>query len=106
MGLKRHNCHFTRDDESLSVPVFVNFQNDSDDWILEVALAGLGFAQLPIWMVGEQLKSGRLKQVLPDYKTQTLSFNAIYPQNCYVPLKVRCFVDFMKLKLSENTMYK
>ncbi|WP_299794917.1 substrate binding domain-containing protein [uncultured Shewanella sp.] len=116
--LKRHNClvytmlktlnnwHFTRDDEQFSVPVSGNFQSDNGDVILEVALAGLGFAQLPIWMVGEHLKSGRLQQVLPDYKTQTLPFNAIYPQNRYVPLKVRCFVDFMKLKLSENTMYK
>lgn len=118
MELKRHNClvytmlkalnnwHFHRDDKQYSVPVSGNFQSDNGDVILEVALAGLGFAQLPIWMVGEHLKSGRLKQVLPDYKAQTLPFNAIYPQNRYVPLKVRCFVDFIKLKLSENPMYK
>lgn len=118
MELKRHNClvytmlktlnnwHFDRDDKQFSVPVSGNFQSDNGDVILEVALAGLGFAQLPIWMVGEHLKSGRLKQVLPDYKAQTLPFNAIYPQNRYVPLKVRCFVDFIKLKLSENDMYK
>lgn len=118
MELKRHNClvytmlktlnnwQFNRENEQFSVPVSGNFQSDNGDVILEVALAGLGFAQLPIWMVGEHLTSGRLKQVLPDYKAQTLPFNAIYPQNRYVPLKVRCFVDFMKLKLSENPMYK
>lgn len=118
MELKRHNClvysmlktlnvwHFSRGGKNLSVPVNGNFQSDNGDVLLEVALAGLGFAQLPIWMVGEYLKSGRLKQVLSDYEAQTLPFNAIYPQNRYVPLKVRCFVDFMKQKLSENSIYE
>ena len=116
--LKRHNClvfsmlktinvwHFSREGKEFSVPVSGNFQSDNGDVLLEVALAGIGLVQLPMWMVHEHFQSGRLKQVMPDYSGQTLPFNAIYPQNRYVPLKVRCFVDFMKQKLSENAMYK
>jgi len=88
------------------VPVNGNFQSDNGDVILEVALAGMGFTRLPIWMVDEHLKSGQLKQVLSDHTAQSHPCNAIYPQNRYVPLKVRCFVDFMKQKLSENSIYK
>ena len=88
------------------MPVNGNFQSDNGDVILEVALAGMGFTRLPIWMVDEHLKSGQLKQVLSDHTAQSHPCNAIYPQNRYVPLKVRCFVDFMKQKLSENSIYK
>lgn len=116
--LKRHNClvysmlktvnvwHFCHEQQNISVLVNGNFQSDNGDVILEVALAGTGLAVLPIWMVDSHLKSGRLKQIMPDYVAKPLPFNAIYPQSRYVPLKVRCFVDFVKQKLSENPVYK
>lgn len=116
--LKRHNClvysllksvniwHFTHEDKNVSVPVNGNFQSDNGDVLLELALDGAGLAQLPIWMVDEHLKSGRITQVLPTYVGKPLPFNAIYPQNRYVPLKVRCFVDFLKQKLTENPIFK
>lgn len=116
--LKRHNClvysmlktvniwHFDHDDEDISVPVAGNCQCDNGDVILQLVLDGAGLAQLPVWMVAEHLKSGRLKQVMPDYVAKPLPFNAIYPQSRYVPLKVRCFVDFMKQKLAENPVYR
>lgn len=112
--LKQHNClvysqlqsinvwHFNRQDNQYSVPVNGNFKSDNGDVLLEVALTGMGLVQMPIWMVKEHLDSGRLQQVLSDFAGQNLPFNAIYPQNRYVPLKVRCFVDFLKQKLSSE----
>ncbi|MBA5761073.1 LysR family transcriptional regulator [Vibrio sp. 404] len=112
--LKQHNClvysqlqsinvwHFNRQDTQYSVPVNGNFKSDNGDVLLEVALTGMGLVQMPIWMVKEHLDSGRLQQVLSDFAGQNLPFNAIYPQNRYVPLKVRCFVDFLKQKLSSE----
>lgn len=116
--LKQHNClvfsnlksinvwRFIKDDKELSVTVNGNFQSDNGDVLLETALAGIGIVQLPNWMVSKHIKSGELKDIMGDYSGQTIPFNAIYPQNRYVPLKVRCFVDFMKEKLSDSDMYK
>lgn len=116
--LKRHSCivysllrsgniwHFEQKGKEVSVPVNGRFQSDNGDTNLEVALAGLGIAELPMWMVAEHLQANRLKQVLIDYQADTVPFNAIYPQNRYVPLKVRCFVDFLKEKLADKTLYK
>ncbi|MDD9174397.1 LysR family transcriptional regulator [Aliivibrio finisterrensis] len=116
--LKKHNClvfsnlksinvwRFIKEDKELSVAVNGNFQSDNGDVLLEVALAGIGIVQLPNWMVNTHIKSGALKEIMGNYSGQTLPFNAIYPQNRYVPLKVRCFVDFMKEKLSDSKMYK
>lgn len=116
--LKRHNCivysllrtgnywHFTHQGKEISVPVTGTFQSDSGDTNLEVALSGLGITALPIWMVNEHLQSGKLVQLLSDYKGDSIPFNAIYPQNRYVPLKVRCFVEFLKEKLAESTLFR
>jgi DNA-binding transcriptional LysR family regulator len=116
--LKRHNCivyslmktgnnwHFTRLGKEESVPVTGNLQSDNGDTNLEVVLSGLGITTLPIWMVDEYLRAGRLVQVLSDYQADQIPFNAIYPQNRYVPLKVRCFVDFLKEKLAESELFQ
>ena len=118
IDLKRHNCivyslfrsinswHFSRDGKEFTVPVSGSFQSDNGDTNLEVALAGVGIIQLPIWMVGEHLQSGRLIQLLPDYQTDKIPLNALYPQSRYVPLKVRSFVEFMKEKLADNAVFQ
>lgn len=118
MDLKQHNClvysmlktiniwHFNHGDNNISVPVSGNFQSDNGDVLMELALAGTGLTQLPVWMVDEHLKSGGLKKVLPNYVSKPLPFNAIYPQNRYVPLQVRCFVDFIKQKIFENPKFR
>ncbi|GAK87267.1 transcriptional regulator LysR family [Vibrio ponticus] len=112
--LKQHNClvysrlqslnvwHFERQGKTYSVPVSGNFKSDNGDVLLEVALNHMGIVQMPIWMVEQHLADGRLKQVLSDYDGQNLPFNAIYPRSRYVPLKVRCFIDFLKEKLTNN----
>lgn len=116
--LKQHNClvysrlktvnvwYFDYQDQNFTIPVRGNFQSDNGDVILELALTGVGLAVLPIWMVDEHLKSGRLKQIMSDYVAKPLPFNAIYPQSRYIPLKVRCFVDFIKQKLSGNPIFQ
>lgn len=115
--LKRHNCivyslmtsinhwSFSKLDKEFIVAVKGNFQSSNGDTNLEVALSGLGIVQLPIWMVDQHLKSGKLIQVLADYKAISIPLNAIYPQNRYIPLKVRCFIDFMKKELAADPIY-
>ncbi|GAL02498.1 transcriptional regulator LysR family [Photobacterium aphoticum] len=92
---------FYDDDKEITVPVKGNFQSDNGDVLLEVALSGLGLVLLPIWMVKPYLESGQLVQVLANYTGQDIPFNAIYPHSRYTPLKVRCFVDFLKEKLAQ-----
>lgn len=103
-SLKRtvNNWHFSREGTDLSVAVTGSFRSNSGETNLELALAGAGITQLPIWMVAEHLKSGSLVQVLKEYQSDTIPINIIYPHNRYVPLKVRCFVDFVKSRLSKK----
>jgi DNA-binding transcriptional LysR family regulator len=66
----------------------------------QCAVAGMGLALLPNWLVGEDLRAGTLINVFPDYAVTGTDFNTaawlVYPSRAYVPLKVRVFIEFIK----------
>jgi DNA-binding transcriptional LysR family regulator len=66
----------------------------------DCAIAGMGLALLPNWLVDQSLADGRLVNVFPEYQVTATDFNTaawmVYPSRAYVPLKVRVFMDFLK----------
>lgn len=68
------------------------------------AIAGMGLALLPDWLINEDLRVGTLINVFPDYEVTATDFNTaawlVYPSRAYVPLKVRVFIDFLKQYIS------
>ncbi|MFC1748608.1 LysR substrate-binding domain-containing protein [Pseudomonadota bacterium] len=53
----------------------------------------------PTFIVGADIKSGKLKEVLPDYRAYEVSIYAIYPERRHLSPKVLAFVSFMKERL-------
>jgi DNA-binding transcriptional LysR family regulator len=112
--LKEHNClvysllssmnvwHFESEGKQHSISVTGSFQCDNGDTLLHAALAGLGIVILPLWMASAPIKEGQLVELLTDYTTKPIPFNAVYPHNRYVPLKVRTFIEFLKEKLGQR----
>ena len=66
----------------------------------QCAIAGMGVALLPNWLVDADRQAGILVNVFPDYEVTATDFNTaawlVYPSRAYVPAKVRGFVDFLK----------
>ncbi|MCA1992858.1 MAG: hypothetical protein LDL41_12610, partial [Coleofasciculus sp. S288] len=66
----------------------------------QCAIAGMGLALLPHWLIDEDLHAGTLINVFPDFDVTATDFSTaawlIYPSRAYVPLKVRVFIDFLK----------
>lgn len=66
----------------------------------QCAIAGMGLALLPHWLVNDDLNSGALIKVLPSYDVTATDFQTsawlVYPSRSYVPLKVKVFRDFLK----------
>jgi DNA-binding transcriptional LysR family regulator len=66
----------------------------------QCAIAGMGLALLPNWLVEDELQDGRLVNVFPSYEVMATEFGTaawlVYPSRVYVPLKVRVFIDFLK----------
>ncbi|MEP7296187.1 MAG: LysR family transcriptional regulator [Burkholderiales bacterium] len=65
--------------------------------------AGLGMAYLPDWLVGDDLRSGALKPVLPQFDAPPLTLFAAYTSRKYMTAKVRSFIDFLSTALVAPT---
>lgn len=71
----------------------------------QCAIAGMGVALLPDWLIDEDIRTGNLVNLFPDYEVTATDFNTaawlVYPSRAYVPLKVQVFADQLK-KFMEN----
>jgi DNA-binding transcriptional LysR family regulator len=65
------------------------------DTLFAAALAGVGIAALPSFVIADALASGALVRVLPDWRMASLTVYAALPTRKYVPLQVRAFTDFL-----------
>ena len=60
----------------------------------EAVRAGLGVAVIPDWLIREDLLSGRLVRVLPQWSAKDLPVHVVYLGARLLPTRVRAFIDF------------
>lgn len=65
------------------------------DVMYAAALAGLGIAGLPSFLVEDAVRAGRLERVLPGWRLMTSHLYAAMPTRKHVPARTRAFVDFL-----------
>ena len=112
--LAHHNClnrsHGPQDNRwrflgpggEYTVRVSGNFWSNSGDALRTAALAGLGVLPCPSFMVGEDLRAGRLVVVLEDYRQPDLPIHAVYPHQRHVTAKLRVFIDYLVEKFGPD----
>jgi len=66
------------------------------DPIRIAAINGLGLVMVPIYIVGQDIKQGKLKAVLENYQLPPLDIHAVYPHRKYLSAKVRRFLDYLQ----------
>lgn len=105
--LKRHHClnygHTTlmqrwtlvRDGLPVSVPINSVLCSNNGDVLRAAALAGNGIAKLPTFIIGRDLKQGRLRPVLEAFPATELGIYALYTPNRYLAAKTRALIDFL-----------
>lgn len=59
------------------------------------AAAGLGIIQVPRYRVADDLQSGNLIEILPDFPPDPMPVSILYPQNRQLSARVRVFVDWL-----------
>ncbi|HWL51647.1 MAG TPA: LysR family transcriptional regulator [Chthoniobacteraceae bacterium] len=74
--------------------------------LCEAARTGLGLALLPDWLIREDLRSGTLVRVLPEWKPQDLPLHVVYAGNRLLPLRTSAFIDYAVKELSTNGEYR
>ncbi|MBA3325030.1 MAG: hypothetical protein H0T41_07150 [Rhodobacteraceae bacterium] len=68
---------------------------------IQVALAGLGIALLPMAPTIDYLRTGQLQQVLKDYGLDGGAINAVYASNRHLSVALRAFLDFVIAKSAD-----
>jgi DNA-binding transcriptional LysR family regulator len=104
--LQQHDClgfahssirtHWVFDgpDGRVSIPVSSRLIMDSGEALRSAAIAGLGVMLQPSELIQDELKSGRLVEVLPEYRPPTRPFHILHAPDRRMTPKLRSFVDF------------
>lgn len=62
----------------------------------QLALDGLGIAQLPVWAALPEVEAGRLVAVLPEWQSEPLHFHALYAERSSMAPKIKVFLEFVE----------
>jgi len=60
---------------------------------LQAALSGHGICLGPEEVLQQEIKAGRLRQVLPDFRGPSRPMHALIPSGRRATAKIRCFID-------------
>jgi DNA-binding transcriptional LysR family regulator len=88
-------CLTGADGKETWIPVSGTLRVNTTVALRTAALRGLGLALLPTFLVGEDLKAGRLVPVLTGYAPADAAVRAMYPHSRHLSAKVRMFIDFL-----------
>ena len=106
--LKEHNCivysHASTsnewqfsDDNGQPHPVKVGgrMHTNNGDTARAAALGGAGVIWQPTFLIGADLRAGRLVRLLPGYRLPDIDILAVYPSRRHLSAKVRVMIDFL-----------
>ena len=91
-----HDWHFTdRKGAPASVRVSGNLTCNSGEALRLAALQSVGISLAAGFLIADDLESGRLGRLLPEYRPVEFAVNAVYPHRHHLSAKVRRFIDLL-----------
>ena len=98
-GLRQgRSWSYLRGEERVDVSVSPRLEL-SDGWALRTAaLEGAGVVQLPAFIIGHDVREGRLVPILTAWKGRPVPLHAVYPDNRLIAARVKTFVAFLAAK--------
>jgi len=112
--LEKHNC-FTyeyvtprnlwrfrdRSGHERAVRVRGSLHSNNGDLLAEAAARGAGIVFEPAFIVGPDVRTGRLVPLLQDFVPLPVPIYAVYPSRKHLSAKVRLFVEFLVERFAE-----
>jgi DNA-binding transcriptional LysR family regulator len=77
------------------VPIRYRLCSNNGDALRVAALAGLGIALIPAFLVRREVQKGSLQALLDGFEPKPIDLYAIYPPTRFLAAKVRLFIDFL-----------
>jgi DNA-binding transcriptional LysR family regulator len=97
-----HRWQLTHGSETLTASFNAALCSNNGEVLRASALAGNGITNLPTFLVGPDIATGRLALVLADYPPAELGIFALYAPNRYLAAKTRVFIDFLAERLGDS----
>ena len=63
--------------------------------LASLCVDGVGIINTPRFFIEEELASGKLVEILADYRQQELDLHIVYPHRRHLSAKVKAFIDFI-----------
>lgn len=96
---------YARDGAPWPVAVSGRLRVNNGELARDAAIAGLGIALLPTFIVGPALRAGALVTVLDAYAPPPEAVWAVYPQHRQAFLAIRVFVDFLREAFADGARW-
>jgi DNA-binding transcriptional LysR family regulator len=85
-----------------SVRISGNLFSNSGETLRTAALQGVGVCLAAGFLVADDIGSGRLVRLLPEYRPLDFAMNAVYPHRHHLSAKVRSFIDLLVQHSAEH----
>lgn len=92
---------FSGPDGPVSAKVRPRMWSNNGDSCVAAALQGAGILLQPTFLINQELASGQLVEILPQFRSVELGIYAVYPSRKFVLPKVRALVAFLEEKLGD-----
>jgi DNA-binding transcriptional LysR family regulator len=90
---------FHQDGRAVSPPVRGRITLNNGEAMRDMAIAGLGVAVLPAFVVAEAIRQGQLQPLMPDFGARALPVLAVWPPISPLPAKLRALIDHLAAAL-------
>lgn len=94
-GLLQNNWTFRNDKYEQTVMVSGPLCSDNGEVLHEWCLAGLGISMRETWDIHEELRSGQLVRILPDWEGSASKISLVRARREPVPRRLTVFSDFL-----------
>ena len=105
--LERHECiifsrfpspetwNFEGADGKFAVPISGRMRTNGIEAVIEAALAGVGVALVPMWMMQGDMMGTRLRQILQAWRPPRRPISVVYPSRRFLAPRTRAVIDFL-----------
>ncbi|TNF83433.1 LysR family transcriptional regulator [Pseudomonas sp. ICMP22404] len=95
-GGQQRGWTFQQEGRPVAVRVGGNLACNDGELLFAWMRQGVGIGWRSTWEIRKELLSGELVTVLDEFALPDYDIQAVYPQQRYLPAKVRHFIDFLK----------
>ena len=91
---------FIKNNEQLNIHVSGNYRVDLSEAVRDAVIAHHGIGYIATYLLSDELETGQLKQLLPDWKANLeMPVYAVYPRKKHLPERLNAVIVFLKASI-------